>query len=113
MATDGDLTERIKSFARGIGFDAVGVTRAEPLQQDRAVLHERIAAGHYSGLPWFTPARADVSSDPRNLLLTARSVVSLAMSYRPEGTPPAPEPGRPRGRISAYAWGRDYHSVLK
>src|SRR5438067_7001594 len=115
MAADVDLTRRIKEHARAVGFDAVGVARAEPFAEDRAVLRERIAAGHFSGLSWFTAERADFSSDPRNLLPTARSIISLAMSYRPEGRPKedAGEMGHPRGRISAYAWGRDYHAVLR
>ena len=117
MVADGDLTKRIKEYARAVGFDAVGVARAEPFAEDRAVLRERIAAGHFSGLSWFTAERADFSSDPRNLLPTARSIISLAMSYRPQGLPQDDaglgERGAPRGRISAYAWGRDYHAVLK
>ncbi len=113
MAADVDLTRRIKDYARAAGFDAVGVARAAPFPEDRRATQERIAAGHYSGLPWFTAERAAFSSDPRNLLPTARSIISLAMSYRPEGAPPAEEPGSPRGRVSAYAWGRDYHTVLK
>lgn len=110
---DRDLTARIKAYARELGFDAVGVARAEPFAGDRAVLRERIAAGHYSGLPWFTAERADFSSDPRNLLPTARSIISLALSYRPASVPPRSEKGQPRGRISAYALGDDYHKVLK
>ncbi len=152
-SADAALTERIKSFARDIGFDVVGIARAEPFECDRAVLHERIARGHYSGLAWFTAARADISSDPRNLLPTARSIISVAMSYRPDpsrpddrtprldgapmshadtsshhdGAPPHygnavvshdgaasySDDDTPRGRISAYAWGADYHAVLK
>jgi len=113
MATDADLTRHIKDYARAAGFDVVGVARAAPFPEDRRATQERIAAGYYSGLPWFTAERAAFSSDPRNLLPTARSIISLAMSYRPEGVPPAEERGSPRGRISAYAWGRDYHTVLK
>ena len=113
MAADVELTGRIKAHARAVGFDIVGVARALPFEDDRRVTRERIAAGHYDGLPWFTPERADFSSDPRNLLPTARSVISLAMSYRPDGEIPTSVPGTPRGRVSAYAWGRDYHAVLK
>lgn len=113
MTAHGELTRRLKAYAREVGFDAVGVARAEPFEQDRTVVRERIAAGHYTGLPWFTASRADFSSDPRNLLPTARSIISLAMSYRPERALPRGEPGNPHGRIASYAWGRDYHAVLK
>jgi len=113
MENNRDLAERIKSYAREVGFDAVGIARAEPFVEEGRVTRERVEAGHYSGMPWFTAERAAFSSDPRNLLPTARSIVSLAMSYRPDGVPPAGGPGAPRGRVSAYAWGRDYHTVLK
>ena len=112
-----NLTDHIKMYARSIGFDAVGVTSAEPFSADGDVTRERIAAGHYSGLAWFTPERARFSIDPHNLLPTAKSIISLAMSYRPR---PDRQPrgssnhaSSPRGRVSAYAWGLDYHRVLK
>ncbi len=113
MENDRDLAAGIKAYAREVGFDAVGIARAEPFVEEGRVTRERVEAGHYSGMPWFTAERADFSSDPRNLLPTARSIVSLAMSYRPDGLPPAGGPGAPRGRVSSYAWGRDYHTVLK
>ncbi len=113
MSADQDLAAGIKAYAREVGFDAVGIARADPFAEEGRATRERVEAGHYSGMPWFTAERADFSSDPRNLLPTARSIVSLAMSYRPDGVPPAGGPGAPRGRVSAYAWGRDYHTVLK
>jgi len=113
MEKDRDFAAEIKAYAREVGFDAVGIARAEPFVEEGRVTRERVEAGHYSGMPWFSAERADFSSDPRNLLPTARSIVSLAMSYRPDGVPPSSEAGAPRGRVSAYAWGRDYHTVLK
>src|ERR671938_14265 len=114
MAADVDLTRRIKEYARAVGFDAVGVARAEPFAEDRAVLRERIAAGHFSGLSWFTAERADFSSDPRNLLPTARSIISLAMSYRPEGLPMGDavpgEQGAPRG--AGVGWVGKHSNVI-
>ncbi len=110
-----DLTREIKEYARSVGFDVVGVAAATPFEEETRVIHERIAAGHYDGLPWFSPERATFSGDPRNLLPTARSIISLAMSYRPEGeeSPAAALDAGPRGRVSSYAWGSDYHTILK
>ena len=52
---------------------------------------------------------ADKLSDPRALQKSARSVVSLGVSYYP-GDHPENEGG---GRVARYAWGRDYHEVIK
>ncbi len=107
------LTEQIKEHAYALGFDVVRVTTADPFPEKRRALEERIAAGLMDGLDWFTAARAEVASDPRALLPTARSVIALGTFYLTD-VPPAPvTPGTPRGHISRYAWGDDYHQVIR
>src|SRR6266571_1862568 len=64
------------------------------------------------GLFWFTAERAEVSCHPDALLPGAQSIITLAMCYLSE------QPGEtfdsvPRGRISRYGWGDDYHEVIK
>jgi epoxyqueuosine reductase len=108
-----ELSARIKARALSLGFDAVGIAPATPDARARAALLERIGAGYLSGLGWFTAERAEFSCDPANLLPGARSIISVAMSYAGELPRPAGVPGRPRGRVARYAWGRDYHAVLK
>ena len=56
----------------------------------------------------------DERLDPRRVLPTARSIVSVAVVYhaKPADAAPAP-PEAPRRAISRYAWGDDYHDVLK
>jgi epoxyqueuosine reductase len=107
------LTQDVKAAALDLGFDRVGVTGAEPLREAERVIQERIAAGLMDGLRWFTPQRATIATRPRELLPGARSVLALAASYL--GARPAPDvrEGAPRGRIARYAWGQDYHDVLK
>ncbi|HUS16245.1 MAG TPA: epoxyqueuosine reductase, partial [Chloroflexia bacterium] len=75
--------------AAALGFDLVRVTTAAPFPDTAAVLHERIAAGLYSGLPWFHHDRADVAGDPANLLPGVRSIVALGISYLTHGDPDA------------------------
>jgi epoxyqueuosine reductase len=75
-------------------------------------LNARIAAGHLGGLDWFTPERAHVASAPQRLVPWARSLLVLGLSYYAE-PPPVPEDGVLRGRIARYAWGADYHDLLK
>jgi epoxyqueuosine reductase len=62
-------------------------------------------------MDWFTPERARFSSNPRNLHPTARSIISVGIPYW-SGSVEKPL-DVPRGRISRYAWGADYHDVLK
>ena len=107
------LKDAIMAEARALGFDLVRVTSADPFPATARVLHERIAAGHYDGLPWFSHDRADVAADPAHLLPGVRSIVALGISYLTRGEPDATRPGAPHGRIARYAWGLDYHDVFR
>ncbi len=112
-------TATIKEYAYELGFDTARISSAEAFPEAERVIKERIAQGLMDGLPWFTAERADVSCHPDALLPDARSIISLAMFYLTEqpddenaGTDNNPTQG-PRGRISRYAWGDDYHEVIK
>ena len=102
------LTAEVKRRAQALGFQKVGVVRAEPLAEERARLEEWLARGHHASMGWM---ERDVArrTDPRELLPGARTVVAVALNYY---TPHehAREPGT--GKISRYAWGDDYHDVL-
>ncbi|WP_112431795.1 tRNA epoxyqueuosine(34) reductase QueG [Thermogemmatispora tikiterensis] len=102
----------IKAYGYELGFDLVQITGAEAFPETERVIKERIAAGLMDGLPWFTSERAEVSCHPDALLPEARSIIALAMSYLSE-PPEEPEDDQPRGRISRYAWGEDYHEIIK
>ena len=130
------LTEELRGYALSIGFDLVGVTSAEPFPETERVLLERIERGLMRGLPWFTPERVRFSADPRNHTPTARSIVSLGMSYLSAEDGPNPLVPFPRGEggtdspprrgeglgersapplsglVARYAWGEDYHRVV-
>lgn len=105
-------TTTIKEYAYSLGFDIARITDARGFPEAERVIKERIAAGLMDGLPWFTEERAAVSCHPDALLPGARSIISLAMFYLTE-QPADQEGDPPRGRISRYAWGDDYHEVIK
>jgi epoxyqueuosine reductase len=107
------LTTDIKDYAASLGFDLVRVTSAEPFPEREAAIKERISQGLMDGLPWFTTERAEVSCDPRALLPDARSVISLATFYLTDAPRDLTTPGDPHGRLSCYAWGNDYHEVIR
>ncbi len=104
--------QTIKEYAYSLGFDIARVTSANNFPEAERVIKERIAQGLMDGLPWFTSERADVSCHPDVLLPQARSIISLAMSYL---VPDAQNEADTtlRGRISRYAWGDDYHDIIK
>lgn len=106
------LTSELKRRARELGFCAVGVTNAEPFSEAETAAANRTQQGLMDGLSWWNEARAHASADPRRATPDARSVIALAFPH------PSPSEGErgggrgPRGRIAAYALGRDYHDVL-
>ena len=102
----------IKALAHAHGFHLARVTTAEPFAGLEPVLNERIAAGHLDGLDWFTPERAHIASAPQRLLPWARSLLVLGVSYYADA-PPVPDDGVLRGRVARYAWGMDYHDLLR
>lgn len=103
------LTSQIKTLATGIGFDPVGITTTGP---DEAVLQNLqawISRGYHSSMA-FMARDPEKRVNPRSLLPEARSVIVLGYNYyKPEAESPAP-PGF--GKISNYAYGRDYHYVI-
>jgi epoxyqueuosine reductase len=105
------LTRLVKQRALEAGLTVAAVTSAATFPETLSVLQERIAAGHLQGLDWFTPERAAESCDPHVLLEQAISIVSVGIAYWGR-EPGKPQDGVPRGRISRYARGTDYHRLL-
>lgn len=106
-------TQAIKEYAYSLGFDSVQITTAEAFPEAEHIIKERIAEGLMDGLPWFTAERTEVSCHPDALLPNAQSIIALAVCYLSEQPEEEQEEGSPRGRISRYAWGDDYHDIIK
>ena len=99
----------LEEKARAAGFDLVGVARAEPLARGAGRLREWQEAGMAADMDYMRRP-VELLSDPRRLQKSARSVVSLGISYYPGEHPENPGGG---GRVARYAWGKDYHMVIK
>ena len=105
------LTRRVKALAFEHGLSVSAVTSAAAFPEVLPVLLERIDAGHLAGLDWFTPERAAQSCDPSTLMAHPLSILSVGVVYW--GTDAGkPDDGVPRGRVSRYARGADYHQIL-
>ena len=107
-----NLQAEIRAAAEKLGFDAVGFARAELPPAAGQRLRDLVAAGHHGEMGWMAE-RVEQRSDPRGLWPEVRSVISLGMSYAPDGDALATLALRDRGNISVYARNRDYHDVIK
>jgi epoxyqueuosine reductase len=103
------LSDKIKARAREIGFHKVGIARAERLADEGSHLFEWLRTGYHGEMEWME-RWADKRADPTLLLENARSVIAVAMNYF---TPHEHASDMSKGKISRYAWGDDYHDVLK
>lgn len=108
-----DLTEKIRRLAIEAGFDLFGVASAEPFEQERSRLSAWLAKG-FAGEMNYLQNNEDKRIDPRLVLPSAKSIICLGISYY-YPTPPHPDPLPQwgRGKIARYAWGKDYHKVLR
>ncbi len=107
----GDVTAAMKKRALAEGSDLVGVADAAPLP-GFARLRRWLDAGMHGEMAYMARS-ATLRGDPRLLLPGCRSVVVVAMSYH--SSLPLSTADRQPGTawVSRYAWGRDYHKLLK
>ena len=104
-----NLTLRIKDKAIEIGFDKIGIARAETLTAEAARFDEWLAKDFHAEMQWLA-REPEKRSDPRLIFPDAKSVVVVALNYY---TAHEHEESEAKGKVSRYAWGDDYHDVLK
>jgi len=103
-----DLKAQIKSFAHEeLGIDLIGFTRAEADPEGEQRLADFVNEGRHAGLPYLEDYKKRVH--PEQLLSNAKTVIVIAINYYRE----KPETPETHGRIARYAYGRDYHKVLR
>lgn len=100
-------TQFIKATAARLGFAFCGIAKAEQLDEDARRLEQWLLSG-YNGKLGYMERNFDLRIDPRKLVPDARSVISLMMNYYPEERQEAGSP-----KISKYAYGADYHLVIR
>lgn len=106
------LKAALAARARGLGFAALGVTRPDAIPDAAARLAAFVAEGRHGSMGWMAD-RMGWRGDPSQLWPEVRSVVMLADAYAPPVDPLSLLARRDRAAISCYAWGRDYHDVVK
>jgi epoxyqueuosine reductase len=104
--------EQIKTLAHSCGFELAGIAAAAPVPEAR-YYNQWIAEGMAGAMGYLTDRRAALRDDPRRLLPSARSILCVGKLYngpQPYSTDLA---GDDLAWISRYAWGQDYHEVLR
>ena len=104
------IEDQVKECAYSLGFDIVKITGPEPFLSDERAALKRIDDGHMDGYSWYTKERVKKMNRPKLLLEGAKSVISLASSYL---TTEPDAMTSTNGGVARYAWGDDYHKVLK
>jgi epoxyqueuosine reductase len=97
----------VKDKARQFGFDFCGIAAANRLDDDARRLEAWLNKG-YHGKMAYMENHFELRIDPRKLVPGARSVITLLKNYYPEKKPVDHAP-----RIAKYAWGKDYHEVIR
>jgi epoxyqueuosine reductase len=103
---------QVRDFARQCGFELAGVTPARPVAES-AWYHQWAEAGMAGEMRYLTDHRAAVRDDPRNLLPSAESIICVGKLYQTPQPHTLEFDDAGRGWISRYAWGADYHDVLR
>ena len=104
------LSARIKEEARRLGFELVGISAVKPAPHEQSFaqwLREGFA-GELDYMKRTEPLRRD----PHTLVPWAVSIISVGMNYYTSFSRPEPS-GEAKGWISRYAWGDDYHELMK
>ena len=105
--------ETIKALARECGFELAGIARAEPLPDDSRRYLDWVQRGMAGAMGYLTDRRAHVRTDPKLLLASARSIICVAKLYNGPESRSTEMQDPALGWISRYAWGGDYHDVLR
>ncbi|REE05932.1 tRNA epoxyqueuosine(34) reductase QueG [Marinoscillum furvescens] len=101
-------TATVKKIASELGFSFCGIGKAEFLEEEAPKLEEWLKRG-YQGKMGYLENHFDKRLDPTKLVPGAKSVVSLLYNYYPE-----PDHNKDSSyKIAKYAYGKDYHFVIK
>jgi epoxyqueuosine reductase len=114
MSTSTDLkaaehAQWIKNKALALGFSFCGISRADFLEEEAPKLEAWLKNGMHGEMAYMAN-HFDMRLDPRLLVPGAKSVISLLFNYYPD---PAYAMANGALKVSKYAWGEDYHDVVK
>ena len=98
-------TRFVKELAQSCGFDYCGIAKAEPLDEDARRLEKWLKLGMHGSMQYMEN-HFELRVDPAKLVPEAKSVITLLKNYFPAEKPS-------RNAVSKYAYGKDYHDVIR
>ena len=101
-------THLIRQEAHRLGFSFVGISKAEKLDKEARQLEDWLNDNRHGSMSYMAN-HFDKRTNPRQLVPDAKSVVSLMYNYYTEKKQQQPD----APKISMYAFGKDYHKVVK
>ena len=103
-----NIEEQIKAEALRLGFSACGIATAEEVAPNEYAQVEQWVSEGYHGTMSYLERNHDLRRDPRLLVPGCKSVIMVAMNYYPEQKQKTDSL-----QFAYYAYGRDYHKVVK
>ena len=97
----------IKKTATALGFEHCGIAKAQKLDADAARLEKWLNKGMHGSMTYMEK-HFDMRVDPSRLVPGAKSVVTLLKNYFP-----SQQQNKNAPKISKYAFGKDYHEVIR
>jgi epoxyqueuosine reductase len=107
MSSSDKYTGIVKQLSAAYGFDYCGIAKAQPLDEDAHRLEAWLKAGMHGSMQYMEN-HFEMRIDPTKLVPGAKSVITLLKNYYPEEPTP-----KDKLKISKYALGSDYHTVIK
>jgi epoxyqueuosine reductase len=102
------VTGLVKGALRDAGFLYSGISAVEPMSDDSARLDNWLSKGYHAGMKWMSNHR-EKREDPQHLVDGAKSVISVLYNYFPKNKLPESH----HYILSKYAYGEDYHFVIR
>lgn len=100
--------QQVIEKAKAIGFNLVGFAKAEILEEESEHLQDWLNKNHQAGMDYMSK-HFDKRKDVRQILPEVKSVISLGLNYY---TAHSYSNEETKGKVSRYAWGKDYHLII-
>ena len=94
--------------AKAVGFDLVGFAKAQTLDKEADHLQQWLDSNYQAGMDYME-RNFEKRKDVKRILQNTKSVISLGLNYY---SPESYSEDNSNGKVSRYAWGKDYHLVI-